>query len=413
MVLPSPLEFIGAIVLRNSSAGRVGFIIIMAIAVIRIAYFVFAYLPYSVNAYNDFVSFYTAGKIVDAGAPDKLYDSARQWEIQKWCCAVPIRTNGPLPFTHAPAEALLFAPLAPLGYGAAYLSWTSLNILMLLLISFGLRDYGSAIVPHWSLLAAVAFAFFPCFIAIAQGQDSILLTCIYTLVFLSFKSGRPFAAGAFLGIGTLKPQLVVPFAAILLIRRQWRAALGFVVAAGVVAALAMAFIGPGSMVAYIKFLLAFPRLPVNVSGADPAAMANLRGLSVMLLGRIASPRVITGIVVFLSAAVVCIAAWLWRGNLERDFSIAMVASLLASYHLIVHDLTLLFLPLVLVFGRLTPERNKPAAAGLIASTVPWFLMELFSYLPVHAIAAISLALLLGFGASLCLIRTDTARATHP
>ena len=398
--------------LRNTSAGRVAFAIIVAIAVIRLAYFITAYLPYSVNGYNDFVSFYTAGKIVNAGVPDQLYDHARQWEVQKWCCSVPIR-DGPLPYTHAPAEALLFAPEARLEYGPAYLSWTGLNLLMLLLISFRLRDYGSAIVPHWSWLAAAAFALYPCFIAIAQGQDSILLTCIYTLVFLSLKSGRPFAAGALLGIGTLKPQLVLPFAAVLLIRRQWRAVLGFVVAAGALAALAIAFLGLGSTVAYIKFLLAFPRLPVNVSGADPAAMANLRGLSVMLLGHITSPHVITGTVVCLSVLVVGIAAWLWRGNLERDFSIAMVATLLASYHLIVHDLTLLFLPMVLVFGRLTPERNKPAAAVLIASTVPWFLMELFSYLPVHAIAAISLALLLGFGASLCLMRTDTARAAHP
>ena len=84
MVLPSPLKFTGALVLRKSSAGRVAFAIIMAIAAIRLAYFITAYLPYSVNGYNDFVSFYTAGKTINAGVPDQLYDLRRQWEIQKW-----------------------------------------------------------------------------------------------------------------------------------------------------------------------------------------------------------------------------------------------------------------------------------------------------------------------------------------
>ena len=53
----------------------------------------------------------------------------------------------------------------------------------------------------------------------------------------------------------------------------------------------MGLMGPQAVVEYLKFLLRYNALPVNLSAADPAIMVNLRGLVAVLLGSRASPGI--------------------------------------------------------------------------------------------------------------------------
>src|SRR5437868_14028208 len=134
------------------------------------------------RAYPDFTIFYSAGTILRRGLGHQLYDEATQFRIQQeFAAGVSIR-QGPLPYNHPPFDALIFEPLARLPYFSAYLLWDLVNLLMLLAVVLLLR-------PHILMLQGssaffwvfVSLAFFPVFIALLQGQDSILLLLLVTL----------------------------------------------------------------------------------------------------------------------------------------------------------------------------------------------------------------------------------------
>src|SRR6185295_19634012 len=108
---------------------------ILAGATLHIVLYFSVLGPYARQGYADFASFYTAGRIVQSGAAAKLYDYETQWQVQRECCSVPIR-SALLPYVHAPYESLLFAPLAMFSYPAAYAIWTVMNLAILLLVAF-------------------------------------------------------------------------------------------------------------------------------------------------------------------------------------------------------------------------------------------------------------------------------------
>src|SRR5205823_1129818 len=91
-----------------------------------------------------------------------------------------------LPFNHLPYEALLFVPLAALPFTASYYCWACVNVLMLLaVVKLAEAATGRAWPPLLVFAATLAFA--PAAIAIIQGQDSILILLLYTLVFAAMK----------------------------------------------------------------------------------------------------------------------------------------------------------------------------------------------------------------------------------
>ena len=87
------------------------------------------------NGYSDFISFYTAGQILQRDEAEKLYDLNLQYEIQReHAPGVNIRA-GALPFVRPPFEAWLFLPLAKLDYFSAFLLWDLLTIALLIATS--------------------------------------------------------------------------------------------------------------------------------------------------------------------------------------------------------------------------------------------------------------------------------------
>jgi len=336
---------------------------------VHIVLYVLPLAPFAIKGYADFASFYTAGRIVESGKAADLYDYETQWQVQQECCRVPIRSSL-LPYVHAAYEALVFVPLALLPYPAAYVVWTALNVGVLLLIAFLLRQYLRPLLPHWSLLTVAAVASFPFLIMFAQGQDSLLLALIYSAVFVFLKAGRPYEAGACLSMGMFKPQLVVPFVIVLLLRKAWKPIFGFLLGAIALGIISVATMGESVVWGYFEFLRKFDRMPAEISGAWPKQMLNLRGLLAILLERFVSPEIVTGLVVLASIAVIWIASRRNDDNLESQFSFALTATMLASYHFNSHDAVLLILPAVLGFSTL---RARPAKITLYVATASWFI----------------------------------------
>jgi hypothetical protein len=229
--------------------------------------------------------------------------------------------------------------------------------------------------------------FVPCLLCFLQGQDSLLLLLMVVLAFAALRRGRHFACGLWLGLGLFKFELVLPMALVLILTTNGNArrdfAKGFGLMAVSLAALSAAVSGLSIFTVYPHFLLSLRAQPLV--GITPRAMANFRGLASWFLH--GHNRALAVIAITICSVVTLLKAVNdWRGaqltsrsngSLEsyEEFDLAfantVLFALLVSFHLNPHDLSLLLLPVILLFkyglkGAPTLTRRDWIANGLIA-----------------------------------------------
>ncbi len=307
----------------------------------------------------DFNAVYAAGQIVREGRGARLYDLAEQMRAEGAIIGQSGMSDMVHPITHPPFEALLLAPLASMSYARAYLAWGVINILAWTLFAYLVRPF--APVPHQTFqYLLLCFAFLPAWSTLVYGQTTLLLLLLYTLTYRSLKRQQEARAGAFLALGLFKFQLVLPFALICLIRRQWRFMAGFSAVALLLGGLSVAAFGLSGVLAYGLFLARLVNLPANPGFVAilPRFMPTLRGvLSVLLTGHIGA-KWINGVVALLSAILILVTG-IWsrrRDRLEGDtslrltFAAGLLVTLITAFHLYVYDLALLPLIFFLVIG---------------------------------------------------------------
>lgn len=312
------------------------------------------------QGYPDFTIFYTAGKMLREGLRHNLYDGALQYEVQQtFAAGVRIR-KGPLPYNHPPFEALIFEPLASLDYPTAYLVWSAINLAILGLLPFLLRRY-IPVLAHYALFVwlLVLLGFFPVLVALLQGQDVILLLLLNALAFAALKRNADTLAGCWLGLSVFKFQLILPLVLILLCWKRSRVVQSFVVTAALMASISVAITGWAGALRYPWYVLHFEKFMER--GGIAVDMPNLRGLlEGWSFSGFPGSHVITialsiGLLVWVSVKGRSRTHSSQRFHLEFDllefdlqFSLAMVAAVLASYHAFPYDLSLLVIPVLLV-----------------------------------------------------------------
>jgi len=323
-----------------------------------------------VAGYGDFAHFYASALIVRKGQGEKLYDYSTQKDVQhELFSQVEIRTE-PMVFNHPAYETLMWVPLAFLPYPTAIIVWTIINALMLALLSLylprhlpGLR---AAFPLPWLLLM---FAFYPVIIALIQGQDSIMLFGLYALAFVGLRKNMPHLAGFTLAFGLFKPHLVLPFVLIFLLNKQWQFVRAFVASAIIPLSISVYITGWQGSIDYIRFLLISNRSLADVAhqarySIAPSAMPNVRGLFYLFLaGSIPESLILT----MIGVCSVGLLAWtvrLWRNEkieapLDWNFSVAIVLTILVSYHLLAHDAVLLLLPMLILANHLAAHNSCP------------------------------------------------------
>ena len=335
---------------RSKEGERLAGIFLLALTLLR---FVGArHLIWSLrNGYQDFSAFYHEGWMVRAGQAAQLHD------------------------LHPPFEELLFVPLTYLSFLPAYVVWTFLNVVMLILSLVILRRTFAEterLSPLFLILSVTAFA--PVVRALIQGQDSILLLLLVTVSLFLLGSGRDVWAGAALGCGLFKFHIVLPLALILLLRRP-RLLLGLGPVAAALGAIWAMMTGWRGIVGYGHAVLYAENH--GAGGTPIAEMPNLRGL----IGQLAElaggsggsgGSFVTVAAIVGAAAVLGMVLWkVWRRGTGTRFMIAaaIVTCILVSYHTVIHDLTLL-LPVVLMLfaapGAATRSEMRVDAALLVA-----------------------------------------------
>jgi hypothetical protein len=334
------------------------------------------------RGYPDFTVFYTGAKIVREGLSRRMYDADVQNQVQKEFTGNINSRRGPLPYIHPPFEALLFLPLTWLPYACAFLVWDLLNGVALLGVSLFLRPHLNALraIPPWEFVLAT-LAFFPVFATFLQGQDSILLLLLFALGFNALKIGGDFSAGCWFALGTFKFQLVIPLILLLVFWRRKRAAMGFIVVSSILALASTLLVGWHGMVSYPAFALRIAGAS-SLGGVPAALMPNLRGLVEGWSHNFAPVMGMDPVTLGLSILFFFTASRLAarrQTDLNLQFSLAIIVTVLVSWHTNAHDLSLLILPLTLVadYCMSLPGMTSQRRLALIAPVVPILISPLW------------------------------------
>jgi Glycosyltransferase family 87 len=307
----------------------------------------------------DFSIFYTAGEILGEGRGSELYDDRLQEEVQRSFSPIGLEKRGAiLPYNHPPFEALVFVPLARLPYVFAYLFWLAINLgltlTLLVLLRRNFTNLGRAPLYLWLL---AGFGFLPIFIALIQGQDSIFVLFCYGMGYLAFRRLTEARAGGWLGLGLCKFHLVLPFVFPLLLLRRQRFLAGFFLVGAVLALLGLAAVGWRASLNYPLYVWAEEKNVSYVWNSSTGNAANLRGI-VESLCPSSEPRLRICLILLFSAFLVAGVTYAWRRalvtgvNREWVFALSLVATVLLSYHIYVHDLSILFLAALIVLEAL-------------------------------------------------------------
>jgi hypothetical protein len=348
-------------------------------------------LPTFLGGLADFRRLYTAGHMVWFGDARQLYSYDAQLSLEHLLI-------GPgdiaLPFNHLAYEALLYSPFSVLGYRQAYLLSLAVN-LALLGVSFLLlrrrMSYLATISP-WFPMAMFA-GFLPLAAALMQGQDSILLLTLMVAALFLLENDRELVAGLLIGLGLFKFQITLPIAFLFLAWRRLRFVAGFAVAAALATFVSAWLVGLEQLKVYAHSLLSMSvRLSSSAEqfkyGISPASMPNLRGMIFGLTSSHLSPFSVQVITIVVSLLALLLTAGLTsakRSNSEL-FLIAITASALASYHLLIHDLSVVFLPIVMTLSHNLPAEASGDKNGrrLARSAALMFVAPIcFSYMPNH------------------------------
>jgi len=317
------------------------------------------------SAHGDFLIFFSGAEIVRDGNAANLYDLKLQAQYQNRF-DIKIR-DGALPYNHPAFQLLIFLPLASFDYTTAFLIWGAVNCFILIGIGKLLLPYVD--VENRVLCAALLIGFFPIAAALWQGQDSILTTFLFAATFVSLKRQRDGLAGCLIALGSYKPHLIIPLAALFVYTRRWRAVIGFAATGAALACLSLLMVGWRGTLAYWQLLSWIADHNYSI---DPIKMANLRGLVEYLIASATLAAVVQGVIVVTSITMLVWGLSQWKGEIAYDgprfdlkFAQLVVLTLLLSYHLYVHDLSLLALALIImVNAALSPDTNDSTLLSL-------------------------------------------------
>ncbi len=304
------------------------------------------------SGFPDFATFYTAARITNERRSAALYDEREQRRAQAEFSAPALASRRDiLPYIHPPFEVLLFLPLALFSYPVAYFIWLATNLALLLSLPFLLRSH----LPHLAEIPMTYWhlgllSFFPIFMALLQGQDSIVILFSFSMAFAALSGRRGRVAGMWLALGLCKFQLVLPFMLPLLWLRQKRIVHGFTLVACVL-------LIAGLMVAGLHGTLAYPRFASYVDHDPryhgynlPQITTNLRGFLSSLL------PVGPWISVSLAAAtlvILFVAAKVWKRARNgvaphSAFAVGLLGASLLSYYGHIYDWSILALAVLLI-----------------------------------------------------------------
>jgi hypothetical protein len=295
---------------------------------------------------TDFVSFYAAGALANAGTPALAYEHAAHLAAEELVTGAGI---GYQYFNYPPVFMLLCAALAPLPYLVAFVLFEGLTLLLYLFVARRILGDRS----NTALIVLLAFPIV--FWNFGLGQNAFLTAALFGAATLLLDR-RPIIAGLLFGAMCYKPQfgLMIPLA--LAAAGQWRA---FTAAAASTAAFVLAsfaLFGVETWRAFIEAVTASPAM--YQSGRILfAGMATIFG-GARVLGADTDLAYLLQAVATVAAAILVVAVWRRRLSLPTRAAVLAAATLVAAPLALLYDLLLA----AVAAAWLVRDRNSPAAS---------------------------------------------------
>ena len=293
---------------------------------------------------TDFSSFYAAGSLVLDGRPGDVYDMAAHYAREQRIFGAATPYYG---WLYPPIFLLVATPLAVMPYTLALAVWQISTFALYLSVIGAIvrRIPGNVIGSMWLPIAA---GFPAVFINLGHGQNGLLTAGLFGAALLALPA-RPVLSGILFGALAYKPQLalVVPFA--LLAAGQWRT----IIAAGITVLALMAvtslIFGADLWLAFAASTETSRKLLIEQGSVGFEKLQSVFAVVRMWGAGVPAAYAIQGAV---SATVVCCTAWAWRSACNHDLkaAILVVATLLASPHILDYDLVILALAIAFTVG---------------------------------------------------------------
>ncbi|HJU18320.1 MAG TPA: glycosyltransferase family 87 protein [Stellaceae bacterium] len=307
---------------------------------------------------TDFVSFYAAGSLADAGTPALAYDQAAHYVAEQQATAAGIPYQF---FYYPPVYLLLCAALARLPYLVAFIAFEAATLLLYLLVARRILDEQG--------LAALAplLAFPAVFWTLGLGQNAFLTASLFGAATL-LVDRRPVLAGLLFGALSYKPHfgLLIPVA--LAAGGQWRAFAAAAAAAAGLCLAALLLFGASTWHAFFAEALASP---ATYQSGRIAVVAYVTpwGMALQLGAGPAGAWAVQAAATHVAAALV---AWVWHCDTPlpvRGAALA-AATLIAVPVALMYDLMLAAVAILWLVraGReaALPPAEKLALLGILA-----------------------------------------------
>jgi hypothetical protein len=326
----------------------------------------------------DYLAHWTGGGLLLSGDSARLYDPETQSAFQTRA----IGTEVPLSwFVSPPIVAALYAPLALLPYNLSGLIWLVVSATLLVWCTLSLRTFAPKLMMRKRGVVILAVLGSPIvFELLGGGQDSAFILAVWLLGIRLLRSGHSYWAGAVLGLGFAKPQLVILVPLVLLANRNYRALAGFVTVCALLLGITVGLVGFDGLRQWVS-ALASPLYQEQVQHGQAWKMVGLPSFVLALLppawGTSIAP-IVTAAALPIGAAILLLRLFKVR-KLEVDSRAIWIATLATtaafSPHLATYD-AILFIPVIVY---LLERRSSPAlrVSAVAAYGLLWLVPVLY------------------------------------
>lgn len=312
----------------------------------------------------DFLSRWTAGRLVLDGRAADLYDPAVQSVLQ-----ADLGSDALSWFVSPPYVAALLAPVGAMPYAVAAGLWTvaTLGLLWLAVRSLVALHPAFSALDGWRglLIAGSCQAVLE---LVGAGQDTALVLAAFALGARLLADGRDPLAGMVLSLALVKPQLAWLVPLVLITRGAWRALGGFVLGGIALLALSLLVTGPRSWLRWVDAITS-PLYRNEVVAAQTSKNATIHGLLEHLVPGAGWPATALWAVGFVILATLAVRH---RGRLA-DVSLPVLlvtavplTTVLLTPHAMVYDLVVVLPAVVwLIATHPSPRVRGLAAVGYV------------------------------------------------
>lgn len=376
-------------------------VFLVVVAIRNIVYFTPYLLSEELIKRVDFPNYYMGARLLRENKQN-LYDLQTQSDTYRDITGIDINkyheyteykyvaeiTEFFLPFRALPPLAFSMLPLSYFSYSNAFWVFWLVNLGTLLTAVF-LLTYKTHTTKQKIVTLIGGLAYEATFIALGQGQPTILLMLVTVLVYRLIKGERLFYAGLVSGLYLLKTHYIVITPFIWIITRLDRKYIGGLLISVVgFFIFSLALVGPDVLVKYPEFIINTE----NTEYFSPATrLASIQGYLTNLAGlkAITSPIIIVSMILY-----ALIGGLLYRQtkkySLEYLFGMAVLFGVLFSLHVFGQDLLIIYVSIAL----LATYSQKGHTTSNILTYICLLLLLTATYIKIHMLST-SLYIIVG------------------